>query len=390
VPASLTSDARKGVPLRASYAPPNRRPRDARWFPLRRRGAHLGYFREQPASAAWSEHELDARWRACEPIVLREAVAAGVSSHRREITRTLALFERLRGGASFQDEAWRRLGLAGGFAPAGVACDMYDPREIEKLYAHALGARGRIVARDLYAKLAWIAHDERDASLRIRFSFGSESLLEWTKEPRRAVWADRFADALFPETAAVLQRRELLARIARLAGRAVRSSERIVYNNAPGGGAVFHHDAEPHQLGVVYSQLAGETAWFALSKRALARELVAHMRVTRPRSALARRLATPARALRALEAEGDGQLYRLLNEDAGFAARLVRAGHALRMRAGDALLLPSRGPDDTCWHSVFALGARPSLAHSYGIFALRRTRDEALREDRRYDMAQAR
>lgn len=210
------------------------------------------------------------------------------------------------------------------------------------------------------------------------------------QEPRRAVWADRFADALFPETAAVLQRRELLARIERLAGRTVRLSERIVYNNAPGGGAVFHHDAEPHQLGVVYSQLAGRTAWFALSKRALARELVAHMRVTRPRSALARRLATPARALRALEAEGDGDLYRLLNEDAGFAERLVRAGYALSLRAGDALLLPSRGPDDTCWHSVFALGARPSLAHSYGIFARRRTRGEALREDRRYDMAQAR
>ncbi|TAJ11131.1 MAG: hypothetical protein EPO68_14830 [Planctomycetota bacterium] len=376
----------------AAYAPPSRRPRGDGWCALVRRGARLGWF---DASIAHSGEDVDARaqrWRACEPLVLRGAVAAGARAWRGEVGGTLALFERLRRGASFQDEVWRRLGAPRGsrFAPAGAACDLYDPREVEKVYAHALGSGGRALARDLYAKLAWIAHDERDASLRIRFSFGSESLLEWTKDPRRAVWSDRFASALFPETAAVLSQRALLARIERLAGRALRFSERIVYNNAPGGGAVFHHDAEPHQLGVLYSQLAGETAWIALSKRALAALVSAHARAAKPRSALAKRVATPARALRALEAEDDGELYRLLNEDAAFARTLVLAGHAFRLRAGDAVVLPSRGPDDTCWHSVFALGARPSLSHSYGIFARRRTRAESRGEPRRYDMAEAR
>jgi hypothetical protein len=389
----------------AAYLPPRARPRattgGAQWCALLRRGSKLGWFDAAAAHPGEDPRALESRWRACEPLVLRGAVAAGARKWRRELASTLALFERLRRGASFQDEVWRRLEGAGNatrFAPAGVACDMYDPREVEKVYAHALGrARGRAardggraLARDLYAKLAWIAHDERDASLRVRFSFGSESLLEWTKDARRAVWSDRFANALFPETAAVLARHALLARIERLAGRSLRFSERIVYNNAPGGGAVFHHDAEPHQLGVLYSQLAGETAWLALSKRSLAALASAHVRATKPRSALARRCATGARTLRALEAEGDGELYRLLNEDASFARTLVLAGHAFRLRAGDAVVLPSRGPDDTCWHSVFALGARPSLAHSYGIFARRRTRAESRSEARRYDMAEAR
>lgn len=374
------------------YQPPRARPHGAGFRALVRRGARLGWFDASAPHAGEDAGAAAQRWRACEPLVLRGAVAAGAEAWRSELAATLAMFERLRRGASFQDEVWKRLAGRRGprFAPAGAACDMYDPREVEKVYAHALGAGGRAVARDLYAKLAWIAHDERDASLRIRFSFGSESLLEWTKDARRAVWSDRFANALFPETDAVLARRALLARIERLAGRALRFSERIVYNNAPGGGAVFHHDAEPHQLGVLYSQLAGETAWFALSKRSLAALVSEHARAERPRSALARRVTTPSRTLRALEAEDDGELYRLLNEDAAFARRLVLGGHAFRLRSGDAVVLPSRGPDDTCWHSVFALGARPSLAHSYGIFARRRTRAESRSEDRRYDMAQAR
>jgi hypothetical protein len=38
------------------------------------------------------------------------------------------------------------------------------------------------------------------------------------------------------------------------------------------------------------------------------------------------------------------------------------------LEAGDSILLPSQAFDDCAWHSVIALGDRPSLAHSYGIF----------------------
>jgi hypothetical protein len=149
----------------------------------------------------------------------------------------------------------------------------------------------------------------------------------------------------------------------------VRLSERIVYSNAPGGGAVFHHDDEEHQLGVVFGQLAGETAWLALPKR----ELAAHVAACARSGALRRLAGTPRRALRALDRDAPA-LRALLDATPRFTARLVDHGALIHLRAGDALLLPTHGPDDTCWHAVFALGRRASLAHSYGIFARRQAR----------------
>jgi hypothetical protein len=219
----------------------------------------------------------------------------------------------------------------------------------------------------LYAKLSWIAHDERDSSLRIRFSFGSEALLDWQKETRRAPWSDRLAAEAFPECAAITASKPLVGFVERMLGCKPRFSERIIYNNAPGGGAHFHHDDEEHQLGVLYNQLEGATGWFALPKRQLA-EFVADF----ARGPLARRAGTPRRALRALEDTSDEALSRLLNSTPQLTRALASVGTFFVLHAGDSILLPTHGPDDTCWHAVYALGSRPSLAHSYGLFAARR------------------
>ena len=69
-----------------------------------------------------------------------------------------------------------------------------------------------------------------------------------------------------------------------------------------------------------------------------------------------------------LDDEDDAEGFALLNTEPRLVARLVEAGAAFLLEAGDALLLPNHGPDDTCWHSVFAVG-RAGLGHSYGIFA---------------------
>jgi hypothetical protein len=335
---------------------------------LRRRGVLHGRFQvpsREPADLA--ERRLVDRWSADEPLHLPGALEPLASARRRDVARTLALFEEVRRGSSFEDWVWSRLRPGSGFRPAGTTIDLGDEREVEKVFADAVRG-GRAVARDLYAKLSWIAHDPRDTSLRIRFSFGAEALLDWQKETRRAAWADRYAEALFPEGLAISTNAPLTSLIDRLLGRRARLSERIVYNNAPGGGATFHHDDEPHQLGVVYGQLAGETAWLALPKRALAEHVARFAKRTK---ALAY-AATPAKALRALDEHDDPALGKLLNATPFFTRELVAAGALIHLRPGDALLLPSHGPDDVCWHSVFALGSRPSLAHSYGIFALRR------------------
>jgi hypothetical protein len=248
-----------------------------------------------------------------------------------------------------------RMAKRSGFEPGGCAVDAGDAREIEKVYYHARrGRSGRIAGRDLYAKLSWISTDASDTSLRIRFSFGSERMRDWLRDPKRSALADRFAQAAFPECAAIGKNARLMGLVRRLAGQPVRATERIIYNNAPGGGAVFHHDAEPGQIGVIYAQLAGETGWLAIRKRELAERL-------------AGRLGRKARAvLRALD-EPDRALERALNHSPSFAGELVRGNYYIHLFPGDVLLLPSHGPDDVAWHSVFALGDRASLSLSFAM-----------------------
>jgi hypothetical protein len=330
---------------------------------LERRGTRHGRLISPPRVTP-SSAERAQRWAADEPVFL-----PGILRPQRQapaLRASLALFERLRAGANFQSEVRRRLRGKRAFSPSGALVDPSDAREIEKVFVDGMSGR-RFVARGLYAKLSWIAHDERDLSLRIRFSFGSENARAWQKETRRAPWADRYAEAVFPECAVQAENMRLVRTIESLVGRAVRFSERIVYNNAPRGGAIFHHDCEPFQHGVVFGQLAGETAWLALGKRALAR----HIADFAPTPSLRRLAGTHRRALKALDDE-DPRLARLLNDTPAFTQHLVAAGALFHLRPGDALLLPNHGWNDTCWHAVFALGRRASLAHSYGIFARRR------------------
>ena len=169
-------------------------------------------------------------------------------------------------------------------------------------------------------------------------------------------WVDQFALRTFPECQAVLASAPLRRRLDRWIARPYRLSERIIYNNAPDGGAVFHHDAEPNQLGVVYSQLEGRTAWFTMAKPRLARLLV--------------RFGLPSmrHAIAAMDSGCDAELHEILNRDQDFAAALAANGGLFLLRAGDAIVLPSPSFHDCAWHSVLAIGDQPSLAHSYGIF----------------------
>ncbi len=350
---------------------------------LDRRGARLGSVREL-GEIECGDDELESRWNSDRPIVLRGALSNGLAKQGAAMARTIALFDRIREGATLADDLWRRVrevrrrsrnstAPATYFEPAGVTIDLGDAREIEKVFAHRRRGARRI-ALDLYAKLSWISVDERDESLRIRFSFGAEALMEWIEDASRSVHADEFARAVFPECELIDGNRALLRLLERLNGRRVRLSERIVYNNAPGGGAIFHHDAEPWQLGVVYGQFVGETAWFALPKRELAEFVPQFARGSRARKSFG----TRKRALRALDQEDAADLARVLNETPALARALVERGAYFRLRPGDAILMPSHGIDDVCWHSVFALGRTPSLSHSYGIFSARRRASDPL------------
>ena len=335
------------------------RARGRRVFALRRRGAALGHAVEV-ARTSPTPAQARARWDAGEPVFLPGILGDGPERHDAAIRACLAMFARLRAGGSFLDELEARLGDDPDLRYAGSTVDKGDPREIERVFVDAEPG-GRVVAKDLWAKLAWIANDESDRSLRIRFSAGLEQIEEWmTSTDLTAGWVDQYALRAFPEGAAILGCAPLRATLAALLRRPHRLSERILYNNAPDGGAVFHHDAEPGQLGVCFSQLEGSTAWLSLSKRRLAR-LLARIGFARDER----------RAMAALDDSDDQRLWRLLNRDEGFTAQLAAHGALFVLHAGDCILLPSHGIDDVAWHSVLALGDRPSLAHSYGLFPRR-------------------
>ncbi|MGC6489569.1 MAG: hypothetical protein ACON4Z_18125, partial [Planctomycetota bacterium] len=325
-------------------------------WPLLRRGAALGHA-VTVSRAPLPERVEQRRWRAAEPVFLPGVLGDVDASWGREIDACLEMFARLRDGETeLLDELEERLRDDDWLRYAGSTVDREDPRELERCFVDA-EVDGEAVASDLWAKLAWIAADEADRSLRIRFSNGLDQLEEWmTTSDHTASWVDRFALHAFPECRAVLSCAPLRARLDRLVDRPHRLSERILYNNAPGGGAVFHHDAEPGQLGVVFSQLQGNTAWFTLPKRRLAR-LLATFGWKDERA-----------GMEALDRADDAELLEVLNRDEAFARALAAHGALFVLRAGDAILLPSHSPDDVAWHSVLALGDRPSLAHSYGVF----------------------
>jgi hypothetical protein len=331
---------------------------------LRRRGVEHGAF--VPAPPPSSVKDARERFAADRPVLLEGALLPFSEEVRRAAAEASRFFSAARRGGGVADFVRARLADRRDFDLVGSSTDAFDAREIEKFYVHER-AGGRRVAKDLYAKLSWISENEDDGSLRVRFSFGSETLGDWTRDRRRATAADRFAEVVFPEGRALARNAAIRRFVEACVKTEVRFSERIVYSNAPNGGAEFHHDAEPRQLGVLYGQFRGETAWLALPKRELAEALASFGAKGRLRAALA----TPKAALRALDDQNDAALRRLLDATPRFTRALVERGALIRLRAGDALLLPSSGFDACCWHAVFALGAAPSLAHSYGIFALK-------------------
>lgn len=356
LPAFVPHPTARHLPAGATALARRLRARGRTVLPLQRRGANLGFVVPLP-SARRRPRDASTRWRDGEAVFLPGILGDGPRRHADQIAASIAMFDRFRRGARFLDEVERRLVADNDLRYAGSTVDKSDPREIERVFIDA-EPDGQVVATDLWAKLTWLANDESDVSLRIRFSHGKEQLEEWMRGTDLAAgWVDILAYRMFPECMAVLRCRPLLRLLAELLQRPHRLSERIVYNNAPDGGAVFHHDAEPGQLGVVFSQLEGRTAWLALAKRRLAQLLVQRGGAK-----------TPVQAMNRLDGGDDRALWTMLNRDAAFTGHLAAHGALFVLQAGDAILLPSHGIDDVTWHSVIALGEHASLAHSYGIF----------------------
>jgi len=364
----LLADREPGVPRVVAA-----RPRAKGAVAIDRRGVRFGKIVEEPAAEPLARAAvLRKRWRAALPITLPSLLAADVRAARREIARSLDLLDAIRDGGDFLDLLRARpfaARLAPDFVAAGASQDLLDEREIGKAHFDATSA-GRIVGRDLFVKANWLSMYPGDGSIRLRFSFGSERLHDWSRDRRRSALAAELAERVFPECRLVSRNARVASRLRAIVGRGVHFPERIVYSNSPHGGAVFHHDfVGARQCGVVFAQLAGKTLWLALPKKRLAEHLAAHVREHKPERA-ARRLASDPRALMDYLEESDPRLVSgTLDADPRFFRRLVGAGHGRLLRPGDVLLLPSHSIDSVAWHSIFCVGTDRSLALSFAMRA---------------------
>jgi hypothetical protein len=241
---------------------------------------------------------------------------------------------------------------------------------------------------DLWVKVSKLSTSNLDESIRVRFSFGNEVEDDSNPDPVRNRLIAELATRCLPAATRIRDCDNLNAVLEKVAERPLYPTQQIAYWNAPEGGALFHHDSfekpgqeveATQQLGVVYAQVSGRTAWLALSIADLAkrvREFMGHISdgqlhwvradlypgVEDFQNALDF-VADEKKLIEELAKPGCGELASLVNRGPEFTAFLADCGHGCILRPGDAILLPNTNLHNTAMHSVFC--ASPDV--TYGI-----------------------
>ena len=234
---------------------------------------------------------------------------------------------------------------------------------------------------ELWAKASLLSDHEDERSWRLRVSAGREPEDEGCRDDAVHREVARLAEALLPGAARIHGTPSIRGLVASCVDGEPLFTQSIGYWNAPGGGALLHHDAfderlEGGQRGVLYTQLAGSTAWLAVSARELGHEVQAALRTLltegEPLGDLERDRAwalasDPEQVLAELALPGCGALGWLAHGGEEFTGRLVDSGHAFVLDPGDAVVLPNHGLTATCFHSVFCASDGPTYAVSSAI-----------------------
>lgn len=337
--------------------------------------------------------ELRARWQGSRPILLPGIAERSGASAPAQLFELFELADALPAPGALA--AWLRARehlLPPGMALQQRRARLADPeRDIEKVLLAWQGAGTREV-RDLWIKSAWLSTYEQDASLRLRFSFGREVEDDASQSEQRHRLVAQLAEALLPDARALAASLPLAHALESALGEEVYLTQHIAYWNALEGGASFHHDAfggegSAGQRGVCFVQLAGRTAWIALSIEDLAarvREFAELLEqgelpwlrdqlFPRPADfeALLGRTRDEGSLVRELALPGCGRLGSLVNRGPEFTSFLADGGHALVLEEGDALLLPNHDLARTAMHSVFCASEQTTFALSMAIRAKR-------------------
>ncbi len=348
---------------------------------LGRRGYSIGWIGQianrTPPSLA------EAAWSSDTPIVLPQFVAKEVARARSMITTSQQLLHRILDDEDCADifltEPYVSR-LTPHFELLASSHDESDQQEIETLEFDVVDEE-EVVAENIWVKLSWLSYAQDDASLRFRFSFGIVGYEDVASDFPRQAYAGELTEAIFPESEIVSHNERLNETIRHItAVENLAFVERIVYFNAPNGGAQFHQDVERGHIGVVYAQLHGRTAWLALSKSNLITE-IKHF-ITRSdvdqvlseiipdresRQTLYRRAAAATELSAYLDDEENDPLEALINRTPAFTQQLIANGYAYILSPGDVILLPQHSVDRCAWHSVFCLDQFPGQALSFAI-----------------------
>lgn len=344
---------------------------------LQRRGYDLGTITSQSETVAPlpSTKQVSDMWQQHKPVLLKAWVLDTLAAQRVHIeARELLVMAILQGNIpseSIVAGPWQER-----FSLLGSSDESHDPQAIEKIFFAALQHKEE--HDNLWCKASWLSFYDDDASLRFRFSFGMEGFEDVAADPARQQSAADLCAALFPESAAIEKNESLNDLMQTILGTAASYVERIVYFNAPNGGAQMHHDVERGHAGVVYAQLTGKTFWLALSKPLLVEEIcnyhktqdnLAERLFSDPSMQAAfKQLLADQHALRAYLNQEDHELLEVLMDQHGdFVRHMIQQGHGFIVHAGDVLLLPQQDLETCVWHTVFCLGDEMGQALSFAI-----------------------
>jgi len=341
---------------------------------LKRRGLELGWICEDDHAKRADEQTIVRVWHDDAPVFVSGLVVEAIGRHADDIKRARQLMEKTLTGFPLADllqSAPVANRLLPHFALVTTSMEEHEAQGIEKLYFDARDD-DQYIAEDLWCKASWLSFYDGDASLRFRFSFGMEAYEDVAADPVRQHWAGVLCDRIFPESAVITQNTAVSTLLREIFGVESACVERIVYFNAPNGGAQFHHDVERGHAGVIYAQITGRTFWLALSKPRLMDEIVHFLaRADANTWRELRKIAASRDALSAHMDESDHEAVEaLIDRDPAFIRYMIEQGHSFLLHPGDVLLMPQRDIESCVWHCVFCLDDEPGEGLS---FALRET-----------------
>jgi len=354
------------------------------YFPITRRGVALGWIGRTGYPEAHRQPRN--RWLDASPILISKIANSLIPHYEEDINTAQRLVNAIlndEDGEELLNQSPYKNRLHPRFDLLTTVHDEGDDQEIVTLEFDVYN-NGELISENIWMKISWLSFEESDASLRFRFSFGMANYEDVAADYSRQKHAAELTDAVFPESVIITKNETLLSKLRSIMQiDDVAFVERIIYFNAPNGGAQFHHDVERGHLGVIYTQVSGRTAWIALSKQALIRE-IQHFTLNTPvedsllKAGVNQAQVTRLRSLAAdafeleneLDEGNNNALENLLNRTPEFISHLVEKDYMYILDPGDALLLPQHDTQHCAWHTVFCLGDSQGEGLSFAMRSL--------------------